>query len=79
MKKQYRVSNKKIGFKEYIYLYHDGVLVNKYSIWEDDLDDEMDRLKKDGYEFGYTKEEVDCARMYYEDKLNNIIAESKGE
>ena len=78
MKKQYRISNN-IGFKKYIYLYHDGKLVKEYSLWDIDLDNEIDKLKAEGYTLGYTIYEVEEAKLKYENRLKNKLVEPKGE
>lgn len=78
MKKQYRISNN-VGFKKYVYLYHDGELVDTLSVWEgDDLETLREYIERNrGYTFGYTKKEVEKAKIKYEKMLHNIIKEEE--
>ena len=78
MKKQYRIS-KNIGFKKYFYIYHDGVLVLKYPVWDDDMSDEIERLEILGYTRGYSDIEVEEAREKLEHMLKNMIIKPEGE
>ena len=78
MKKQYRVS-KNIGFKKYIYLYHDGVLVKEYFVWEDELYSETDELERKGYTRGYSNIEIEQVRKEYMHMLKNMIIKPKKE
>ena len=75
MKKQYRYNIDNTGFKRYFYLYHDGELKKSYSIWEDEISDEIDKLEENGYTLGYTICEVEDAKLEYEKMLKNIIKE----
>ena len=77
MKKQYRVKNS--GLEEIIYTYHDGVPIKTWAIHRDNLDEEMDVLIEKGYTYGYTDDEIESARVWYENKLNNRLVEPKGE
>lgn len=73
MKKQYR-SQHTYGFRVFIYLYHDGELIETKKFWEDDeYFNFIDNLKENGYTYGYKKEEVEEARVRYECMLDNMI------
>ena len=63
------------GFKRYFYLYHDGEFKKSYSIWEDEISDEIDKLEAEGYTLGYTIYEVEEAKLQYEKMLKNLIKE----
>lgn len=79
MKKQYR-SQHTYSFKVFIYLYHDGELVETKKFWEDDeYLNFIENLELNGYTYGYKKEEVEEAKKRYEHMLNNMIDEYKGE
>lgn len=56
-----------------IRLYCDGWLVKSYKVWVDELEDEIDKIEKQGYVLGCTEYEVEMARKQYEDMLDNII------
>lgn len=72
MKKQYRYYETTMLRYE-IVLYHDGNMVNFYKVWLNELDDEVDKLKEQGYSYGFTQKEVDEAKERYERMLENII------
>ena len=85
MKLQYRYFEH-VGFKYIIRLYCDGWLVKSYKVYLDELDDEIDKIQrvvlspeeidkieKQGYTYGYTEDELDKARAYYENVLDNVI------
>ena len=72
MKKQYRYIEAS-WWKYRIEVYHNGVLVNQKEVTTLELDEEIDKLEKDGYTFGYTKEEVQKATNTYFDILENQI------
>lgn len=75
MKKQYR-SQHTYRFKVFIYLYHDGELVETKEFWEDDeYLNFIESLELNGYTYGYKKEEVKEAKERYEYMLNNMIGE----
>lgn len=75
MKKQYR-SQHTYSFKVFIYLYHDGELVETKKFWEDDeYLNFIESLELNGYTYGYKKEEVEEAKKRYEYMLNNMIDE----
>jgi hypothetical protein len=61
------------SFKYNIVLYHDGVKVAVEGKWLTDLDDYLEELEAQGYTRGYTKEDVDNARINYEHKYENRI------
>ena len=72
MRKQYRY--KEATFAKYhLSIYHDGELVETKIFWGDDIDDEIDRLKMDGYTYGFTRAEVEEAKQRYERMLANMI------
>ena len=72
MKKQYRY-HEIASFKYAIKLYHDAKLINTREVWLSELYDEVDKLEEQGYTYGFTKDEVEKARLQYEAKLKNII------
>ena len=75
MKKQYR-SQHTYRFKVFIYLYHDGELVETKEFWEDDeYLNFIESLELNGYTYGYKKEEIKEAKERYEYMLNNMIGE----
>ena len=75
MKKQYR-SQHTYRFKVFIYLYHDGELVETKEFWEDDeYLNFIESLELNGYTYGYKKEEIEEAKERYEYMLNNMIDE----
>ena len=78
MKKQYRYSYN-IGFKKYFYIYHDGVLVLRYPVWDADIPNEIERLEILGYTRGYSKIEVEQARKEWEYMSKNMIIKPEGE
>ena len=75
MKKQYHIL-KSAGFRHFISIYHDGWRVNAYSVWEDDLEAEIDKLEADGYTLGYIEKEIlNLERRLLEMKRNVIRIE----
>ena len=74
-KKQYR-SQHTYRFKVFIYLYHDGELVETKEFWEDDeYLNFIESLELNGYTYGYKKEEVEEVKERYKYMLNNMIDE----
>lgn len=53
--------------------YHDGELVESYQIYADEIDDEIDKLLEQGYNYGFTKEEVEREKEAYENMLANML------
>ena len=74
MRLQYRYFEY-IGFQYMIQLYCDGWLVKSYKVYLDALDDELDKIEKQGYSYGFTEKEVNAAKERYEKMLSNIIYE----
>lgn len=72
MKKQYRYIKTTL-LRVHLDIYHDGELVGSKEMWLDEADNEMTKLKLDGYIYGYTQEEVEEAKNRYEEMLENII------
>ena len=72
MKRQYRFLEY-VGFQWIIQLYHDGILVESYKVYVDEIEDTEKMLLADGYTLGYTKQEVEEAKKRYEEMLENII------
>lgn len=71
MRKQYRIVDK--GFKNIIFIYQDGQLIDSESIWIDEINNKIERLETMGYSRGYLKTEVEAAKLEYEYKLENMI------
>lgn len=72
MRRQYRYVD--IGrFKYRFYLYHDGELANNYDVWLDKLEEEIYKVEKQGYEYGYVAYEIQNAREKYEHMLERTI------
>ena len=72
MKKQYYFSCS-ATFCSYITLYHDGVKVSTEKIYADELFDYIERLEKQGYTRGFSKNAVEEARKEYEHLRDNLI------
>lgn len=72
MKKQYRMGES-FMFKRTIKVYHNGELVSSKRMWIDEADEYADQLESDGYVYGYIQEEVDEAKVTYEERLANLI------
>ena len=72
MKKQYRYYET-TSFRYNIELYHDGKFIELRKVWLDELDNEIDNLKEQGYTYGYTKDKVEEAKKRYTEMLKNII------
>ena len=72
MKKQYRCFDWTFG-QHYIYIYHDGKLIEEKKLWTDDYLDEIDRLESEDYTYGFTEKEMKEAKKRYENMLANII------
>lgn len=72
MKKQYRYNDCTFG-KKCLYIYHDGKIVERKELWINDFLDEQERLKDEGYTYGYLNEEVKEAKQRYKRMLKNII------
>lgn len=72
MKKQYRNTDS-LFYRCYLYIYHDGILVDTKRYWYDELYEEIEKLEQDGYTYGYTREEVEKAKQKYENMLENVI------
>lgn len=73
MKKQYRYVYGS-GFRVYLILYHDGKIVEERKLWEgDELFNEIEKIKIEGYTYGYLSQDVERAKRRYEDMLENII------
>ena len=72
MKLQYRYIDVG-GFQYIIRLYCDGWLVKSYKVYSIELDDEIEKIENEGYTYGYTEDELNEARAYYERVLDNVI------
>lgn len=72
MKKQYRCQED-TWCKKRLYVYHDGELIQSQSFYIDEIEKEINKLKSNGYIYGYTKEEIKEAKERYEIMLRNII------
>lgn len=62
-----------MGFKTKILVYHDGTLVNELTLYDDEINDEVDKLEAQGYTFGYLPKVVNEAKREYEYKLSKMI------
>ena len=63
-----------MSFRHKIELYHDGKIVEVRTVWSTDLEDELDKVEKQGYTYGFTKKEVEKTKQQYERMLKNIIS-----
>jgi hypothetical protein len=72
MKLQYRIVEY-CGFQWLIKLYHDGKFIKSDKVYVDELDEETNKLVEQGYEYGFTKEEIQEAKERYESMLKHII------
>ena len=72
MKRQYRYYET-VGFQYIIEIFNDGKRVSVKKVWGDELNEETSLLEALGYTYGYTREEVDDARLRYKHKLYNQI------
>lgn len=72
MKKQYHISYAG-SFRANIALYHDGAQTAIVTFWNDDLDENIEKLEQVGYTRCFTKEEVAQARKEYEYLRDNCI------
>jgi hypothetical protein len=54
-------------------LYHDGRLFKSYNVSCDELEDEIDKIEGQGYNFGFTQKEVEEAKKIYEKRLKDRI------
>lgn len=66
MRKQYTFYETQT-FKYRIELYHDGEFVKAFDVWQDELDDTMTEIERQGYRQGYTKQDID--RVNYQLKI----------
>lgn len=62
-----------MGFKTKILTYCDGQLVNELTLYDDEVNDEVDKLEAQGYTFGYLPKVVNEAKREYEYKLSKMI------
>lgn len=76
MKKQFNYYET-TSFRYCVNIYHDGKLFLSEKIWSIDLDDRIDELKKQGYTYGFTKDEVRTIKERYEYITANIIDENE--
>lgn len=79
MKKQY-VLSKLSTFRYLITTYHDGVVLQRDKVWEDDLFDAFTKLEEAGYEQAYTWPEIQKAKEQYERLLaRQLVKEASHE
>lgn len=64
-------------FKYHIELYQDGKLVDTIKVWQDELDDEIDRIERLGYRQGYTKQDIDRVKHQLDIMLEHYIEVSQ--
>lgn len=74
MKLQYRCRSR-YNYRDYFELYHDGELVESYTVWADESEEIADMLEEAGYTYGYTQAEVENARRRYYEMLERVIKE----
>ena len=72
MKKQYRCKYES-WCKSRLYIYDNGFLIESKSLYNDEIENMIDRLEAEGYVYGYTKKEVENAKKRYEHMLENMI------
>lgn len=73
MRKQYNVSDACPFYNRIIKVYHDGVEVESLYLSLPDAADKADELEDNGYEYGYSYEEVVAAFRRYEKIARNRI------
>ena len=76
MKKQYTLKVKN-WYSDYLLIYENGKLVETIIVDKTNYDEEREKLEKNGYEYGYSKEKVALAKQSYEYKLKRIIEEEE--
>lgn len=75
MRKQYTYHE--LTFIKYEFdVYHDGELVDRFYVWDEEIFDRIREMESSGYTFGYLPDEVEEAKNTYEHQLKNMI---KGE
>lgn len=72
MKKQYRYCDASFG-KRNLLIYHDGILVERKTLWLNDFFDEEEILVNNGYTYGFFDIEIEKAKQRYESMLNHRI------
>ena len=72
MKKQYRIVERHWPFYKII-LYHDGVKIEARDSDRIVIGMDIDKLKSEGYTYGYTDDEIEEARKAYERMVANRI------
>lgn len=72
MRKQYRIVERHWPYYNII-LYHDGVEVEVRNSDQMVIGHDTDKLKSEGYTYGFTDNEIEKAREKYERMLENRI------
>lgn len=76
--KQYRY--KEINWPYYdFFWYVDGKQIKKIKVDQLELYDYIEEAESQGYTFAYTEEELERAKKNYENILNNLLVNPKGE
>ena len=73
MRKQYHISDACPFYNRIIKVYHDGIEVESFYLSLPDAADKADELEDNGYEYGYSYEEVVAAFRRYEEIARNRI------
>lgn len=74
MKKQYRYEYGRAGsFEVNVFTYHDGILIDMRTIYQDELEDMICKLHDEGYTYGFTERELNSEKNQYERMLANVI------
>jgi hypothetical protein len=74
MKKQYRIEEKN-WHTDYFLIYKNGELTETKIVDRLNFEEELEKLENNGYKYGYSKDEVELAKLDYEYKLKRIIKE----
>ena len=74
MKKQYRLTEKN-WYSDNLIIYENGKAVKTITVDKTNYDKEIEKLEKNGYEYGYSEKEVALAKLDYEYKLKRILKE----
>ena len=75
MLKQYRCEEAG-WFKQNIYIYHDGELIETKTIPFTESENTISQLESDGYKLGYTQDEINEEKKRFNHMKNNMISKN---